>query len=166
MIQKKPLIPQRVRTIRGSFAYIEHRFLRDGFFGSLSHHELLLYFFLVLVSDRNGLSFYSYDKICSLLQLDLDDYLEARNQLIQKDLIAFDGRLFQVLSLPDRKGDSPSSILKTQTDMQRHDPATIRQICRQAFGEKTGLSAACLMVSVRQGGSSAFTHHCDQTRRA
>jgi hypothetical protein len=136
MIQKKPLIPQRVRSIRGSFAYIEHRFLRDGFFGSLSHHELLLYFFLVLVSDRNGLSFYSYDKICSLLEMDLDDYLEARNLLIKKDLISFDGRLFQVLSLPDRKGDAPPSILKTQTDMERHDPATIHRICRQAFGKK------------------------------
>jgi hypothetical protein len=136
MIQKRPLIPHRVRTIRGSFAYIEHRFLRDGFFGSLSQHELLLYFFLVLVSDRNGLSFYSYDKICSLLEMDIDDYLEARNQLIEKDLIAFDGRLFQVLSLPDRQGDVPAVILKTPMDMERRDPATIYQICRQAFGEK------------------------------
>jgi hypothetical protein len=136
MIQKRPLISHRVRTIRGSFAYIEHRFLRDGFFGSLSQHELLLYFFLVLVSDRNGLSFYSYDKICSLLEMDIDDYLEARNQLIEKDLIAFDGRLFQVLSLPDRQGDVPAVILKTPMDMERRDPATIYQICRQAFGEK------------------------------
>jgi hypothetical protein len=136
MIQKKPLIPERLRTIQGSFAYIEHRFLRDGFFSILSHHELLLYFFLVLVSDRNGLSFYSYDKICSLLEMDLNDYLEARNQLIQKDLIAFDGRLFQVLSLPDRGADAPSAILKTWMDMERRDPATIHQICRHAFGEK------------------------------
>ena len=30
---------------------------------------IALYFFLVLVSDRNGLSFYSYDAICSLLQM-------------------------------------------------------------------------------------------------
>jgi len=136
MIQKKPLIPQRVRTICGSFAYIEHRFLRDGFFASLSHHELLLYFFLVLVSDRRGLSFYSYDKICSLLGMDIEDYLEARNHLIKKDLIAFDGRLFQVLSLPGRKGDAPPTLLKTQRDMARHDPATIHHICRQTFGEK------------------------------
>jgi hypothetical protein len=136
MIHKKPLIPQRLRTIQGSFAYIEHRFLRDGFFSTLSHHELLLYFFLVLVSDRHGLSFYGYDKICSLLQMSLDDYLEARNQLIQKDLIAFDGRIFQVLSLPDRLKDMPSSILKTQTDMERYGPATIHHICRRVFGEK------------------------------
>jgi len=134
MIHKKPLIPQRLRSIQGSFAYIEHRFLRDGFLGALSHHELLLYLLLVLVSDRHGLSFYSYDKLCSLLELSLDDYLEARNQLIRKDLIAFDGRIFQVLSLPDRPAGTPSCILRTPADMETKDPATVDHICRQAFG--------------------------------
>ncbi len=137
MIHKKPLIPQRLRSIQGSFAYIEHRFLRDGFFGALSHHELLLYFLLVLVSDRQGLSFYGYDKLCSLLALDLDDYLQARDGLIQKDLIAFDGTIFQVLSIPARPAWPPSPILKTPADMERKDPATIGHICRQAFGAKT-----------------------------
>ena len=137
MIRRKPLDPGRVRTIQRGFATIEHRFLRDGFWGTLSHHELLLYLLLVLVSDRDGLSFYGYDKLCSLLELDLDDYLEARNQLIQKDLIAFDGALFQVLSLPERPVYSPTSILRTPEDMERKDPATVGQICRRAFGAKT-----------------------------
>jgi len=137
MIKKKPLIPQRLRIIQGSFSYIEHRFLRDGFFTSLSHHELLLYFFLILVCDRQGLSFYSYDKLCSLLALSLEDYLQARDGLIQKDLIAFDGTIFQVLSLPERPEWSPSSILRTPADMERKDPATIDNICRKAFGPKT-----------------------------
>src|SRR5688572_12309462 len=100
MIEKPPLNAQRVRKITGSFAFLEHRFLRDGFWSSLSQPELLLYVFLVLAADRNGLSYYSYDKICTLLRFRLDDYLVARNALIDKDLIAFDGHLFQVLSLP------------------------------------------------------------------
>jgi len=137
MIHKEPLVPKRIRTIQGSFAYIEHRFLRDGFFSTLTQHELLLYFLLVLVSDRHGLSFYHYDKLCSLLQMSLDDYLQARNQLIQKDLVAFDGRMFQVLSLPLRSNNTPPSILKTPQDMERSDPATIDNICSHAFGEKT-----------------------------
>jgi hypothetical protein len=66
---------------------------------------LLLYFFLILVSDRHGLSYYAYDSICSLLSMDLDRYIAARNGLIDKDLVAFDGTLFQVLSLPDRPPD-------------------------------------------------------------
>ena len=49
MIVKKPLVPDRIRKIGGSFAFIEHCFLRNGFWESLNHHELLLYVFLVLV---------------------------------------------------------------------------------------------------------------------
>jgi len=100
MIQKKILNPQRIRRIEGGFSFIPHRFLTEGFLASLQQKELLLYLFLVLASDRHGLSFYSYDAICSLLQLSVDEYLEARNALIAKDLIAFDGTLYQVLELP------------------------------------------------------------------
>jgi len=77
MIKKKPLCPQRVRRITGSFAFIEHRFLRDGFWAGLGQHELLLYLFLVLVADREGLSYYSFDKICTLLGISTDEYLYA-----------------------------------------------------------------------------------------
>lgn len=100
MIRKTVLNPKRVRRIGSSFAFIEHRFVSDGFLKRLGHHELILYLFLVLVSDRNGISYYSYEKICAMLHLHLDQYLDARDALIQKDLVAFDGTLFQVLSLP------------------------------------------------------------------
>ena len=101
MIKKKVLRPGRIRQIEGSFSFIPHRFLTDGFLDSLDQKELLLYFFLVLVADRYGLSFYSYDVICSYLELCVDDYIEARDGLIEKDLIAFNGTLFQVLDLPE-----------------------------------------------------------------
>jgi hypothetical protein len=100
MIQKTAIRHDRIRSLAGSFGFIEHRFLRDGFFQTLTHRELTLYLFLILVADRCGLSYYSYDKICKLASLDLDEFIEARNQLIKKDLLAFDGRQFQVLSLP------------------------------------------------------------------
>jgi hypothetical protein len=32
--------------------------------------------------------------------MDIEDYIETRNSLISKDLLAFDGTLFQVLELP------------------------------------------------------------------
>lgn len=131
---KKILVHERVRAIKADFASIEHRFLRDGFVASLSHFELLLYLFLVLAADRHGLSFYGFDSICSILKMEVDDYIEARNALIDKDLIAFDGRLFQVLFLPDLP--RAPVLLKTPRDMERSDPATIRQIFAQTFGEK------------------------------
>ena len=100
MITKKILNPDRIRHINGGFSFIPHRFLTDGFLKSLSPPELLLYIFLVLAADRYGLSYYSYDRICSFLHLSVEQYIEARDGLIKKDLIAFDGTLFQVLELP------------------------------------------------------------------
>jgi len=66
--------------------------------------------------------------------VDIDAYIEARNALIDKDLIAFDGTIFQVLSLPDKPRLNNPVILKAQEDMERSDPATMRQILRNAFG--------------------------------
>ena len=122
MIKKKVLNLKRVRKINGGFSFIPHRFVLDGFLAALGQKELLLYLFLVLVSDRNGLSFYSYDTICTLLELSLDEYIASRNSLMDKDLIAFDGTLFQVLDLPGklpdrqkRQGRSPVETLIQQT---------------------------------------------------
>ena len=117
MIKKKILNPDRIRGIHGGFSFVPHRFLSQGFLSSLEQKEILLYLLLVLASDRHGLSFYSYDTICSLLQMNLDQYINARNGLIDKDLIAFDGTLFQVLELPATPVLSP-------TTMKASDPTT------------------------------------------
>lgn len=102
MIRKRIINLNRVRQIDGGFSFIPHRFLMDGFFVSLNQMELLLYFFLVLVADKNGLSYYSYERICEFLDMDLDEYLGARDGLLKKDLIAFDNAIFQVLELPPK----------------------------------------------------------------
>jgi len=102
MMDKKIIEPNRVRHIDGGFSFIPHRFMTDGFLSCLEQKEILLYFFLILVSDRYGLSFYSYDAICSLLQLPLDECNDATDGLIEKDLIAFDGKIYQVLDLPSK----------------------------------------------------------------
>ena len=100
MITKKVLAADRIRRIDGGFSFIPHRFLTAGFLACLQQQELMLYVFLVLAADRHGLSYYSYERICSLLHMTLEQYSAARGGLIEKDLIAFDGTLFQVLSLP------------------------------------------------------------------
>ena len=95
-----PIRPDRVRGIQGSFAFLPGRLLHDGFLAALTCDEIVLYVFLVLAADRRGLSFYSYDRICTTLHLRVEDYVEARNRLIELDLLAFDGTRFQILSLP------------------------------------------------------------------
>ena len=126
MIRKKILVPDRVRQIRGSFGFIPHRFLTDGFLTSLTQQEILLYIFLVLVSDRYGLSYYAYDSICSYLQLATDDYIEARDGLVEKDLIASNGTLFQVLDLPAKPVNQP---------IRKATHSTIAQLIRKSLKE-------------------------------
>ena len=127
MIRKRILNPGRIRQIRGGFSYIPDRFLTDGFLASLDQKEILLYLFLILVSDRHGLSYYSYDMICSLIQLTLDEYIEARDGLLKKDLISFDGKIFQVLDLPAAPHSS--------SPMSYEDPAEVALMIRQSLAE-------------------------------
>ncbi len=136
MIQKNPFVNQRVRKIKGSFAWVPHAFLREGFLGSLTHHELRLYLFLVLAADRQGISYYSFDKICSLLGITPDDYILARNNLIERDLIAFNGYLFQVLSLPPQLVTHQAQAITNVAEMEERDPATVRQLILRSLGNE------------------------------
>lgn len=132
MIPKKILAPERIRQIEGSFGFIPHRFLTDGFWAALNQHELLLYLFLIVAADRYGLSFYSCNSICSLLGFTVDQYLKARDGLIGKDLIAFDGTIFQVLSLPAPLKTYRRKRLRSR---QRNGPVSIAQVLKQSLRE-------------------------------
>ncbi len=129
------LVPDRKRVVRPPFAFIPARFLHDGFFAGLGHLECALYLFLVLAGDRNGVSYYSYDRICSTLEITLDDYIAARNSLIKKDLIAFDGRVFQVLSLPQTAHVVQAKPLSEPDDFEASDPATVRKLIRDSLAD-------------------------------
>jgi hypothetical protein len=136
---RAPIRPDRVRRIgsdgRG-FAFLPNRFLHGGFFASLTHRERSLYLFLVLAGDRDGVSFYAYDRICSALELTVDDYIEVRNRLIAMDLIAFDGTRFQVLSLPEGPVVSARPPLTSADDFERDDPATVHQLVQDSLSKR------------------------------
>lgn len=93
---------ERIRKITGSFSWIDHRFVSGGFLPDMSQEEILIYLFLVAVSDRQGLSFYADDRICSLLKIDPVFLGEARQGLIERSLILWRAPVYQVLSLPSR----------------------------------------------------------------
>ncbi|MFH1350693.1 MAG: hypothetical protein ABII26_07105 [Pseudomonadota bacterium] len=137
MISKKIINSQRIRRIDGGFSFIPHRFLTDGFLSSLNQKELLLYFFLILASDRYGLSFYCYDVVCSYLELCVEDYIKARDGLIEKDLIAFDGSLFQVLDLPESPVQAPPmKAVPAPTGRGHH--SEIQALIQQSLWEAGG----------------------------
>lgn len=118
-MKKRILIESRIRSIRGGFAFIPHRFLGDGFIKRLEPCELLLYLFLVLASDAYGLSYYGDTSICRLLKMNINELESSRQALIEKDLIAFEAPLYQVLELPvkpvNQKAGSRSTHVSSQS---------------------------------------------------
>lgn len=102
MFSKTPVCPERVRRIVGSFSWLDHRLISDGFLRSMSRVEIPLYFFLVLVGDKRGLSFYADGTVCELLKIKPAEYVRARELLIERSLIAYENGLFQVLQLPEK----------------------------------------------------------------
>jgi hypothetical protein len=103
MLTKRPQPPRpdRIRSIRGSFSWIDHRFFRQGFDQGLTRLEKLLYLVLIAVSNRDGVSFYSDARLAELIEIRYPHELSgARNELIARDLIAFEQGIYQVLDLP------------------------------------------------------------------
>lgn len=58
VIRKKIIVADKVRKINGPFGWIPHRFISEGYIKMLTTDELLMYFFLSVVSDKLGLSYY------------------------------------------------------------------------------------------------------------
>ena len=82
--------PQKIRKIKGSFAWIDHRLVRNGYLQVMTHDDMVLYLFLILVADRNGVSFYRKEKICDAVSLDFGQFEIAKDRLINMKLIAFE----------------------------------------------------------------------------
>ncbi len=99
-ITKRLLRADRVRKVPRSFSWLDHRLIRDDHLLRLRPGEILLYFFLVLVGDHRGLSYYSLRSISNYLKLPAQEIEAARTSLCDRGLIAYEAPLYQVLSLP------------------------------------------------------------------
>jgi hypothetical protein len=100
MIEKRILVPQRLRRPPPTgWSWVDRRFLREHG-DHLSREAILLYLFLAAVADKHGLSFYSDNTLSSRLRLTLPDLEKARQELLERDLIAYELPLVQVLSVP------------------------------------------------------------------
>lgn len=119
--------PQRVRKIEKSFAWLDHRLLRNGHLQVMTHQEQVLYMFLVLAADCHGVSFYRKEKICDAVGLDWTEFEIARDRLIDFGLIAFEpysactpNGYYQVLPVDGRPLGSAGAIAN-------HGPASALQ---------------------------------------
>jgi hypothetical protein len=99
--------PSRKRQIPDQFSWVDHRLVRDRHFEQCSLPALALYLFLVTVADARGLSYYSQPSLMKQLKLGILGFVEARDELIQAGLIAYQHPLYQVLSLaPGRTAEA------------------------------------------------------------
>lgn len=111
MYSKKILNTERMRKVPKSYSWVDHAFINTGIIDVLKKEEILLYYFLVNVGDKHGISFYRRETICDKLKMGLDQYEKAKGALIEYDLIAYKpfnryslNGYSQVLSMP-RKGE-------------------------------------------------------------
>jgi hypothetical protein len=130
-LRPQPPRPDRRRSIRGSFSWIDHRFLREGFDQGLTRLEKLLYFVLVAVSNQDGVSFYSDARLAELLDIRFPQELDgARKELVERDLIAYESGIYQVLDLPvrpPRQGRNASPSLPAQALRSSSSPPPVRR---------------------------------------
>jgi hypothetical protein len=99
MIRKRVLRPDRVRQVPPQFSWIDQRLVRDRYMEQCNNQALALYLLLVTVADAQGLSYYGDATICRLLSIQLQQFEQARRDLIGVGLIAYQRPLYQVLAL-------------------------------------------------------------------
>jgi hypothetical protein len=92
MNPKPILVPARVRRPPPTgWSWVDRRFIREHM-AYLSGEAILLYFFLSAVADKHGLSFYGDGTLAIQLRITLLTLVEARDELLARDLIAHETR--------------------------------------------------------------------------
>ena len=92
-----------IRKMEYPFGWIPQRFVTDRIIKALCAEEILLYVFLSIVSDKNGMSFYGDKRICELTGLTNIDLINACFTLEKKGFITYKKPYYQILKMPQGK---------------------------------------------------------------
>ena len=104
---KLPVDPTRIRHMPTQFAPVDRRLVYDRHTCRLTHQQISLYVFLHCVGDAAGLSYYSDERICQYLHLNMSELRDARQGLLQRQFILYRRPIYQLLDLP-RPASVPS----------------------------------------------------------
>jgi hypothetical protein len=135
-MQKRLLLPSRVRRVPRQFSWVDQRLVRDHHIERCDAAALALYLLLVTVADAQGLSYYADASIGRLLSLRPEPLAAAREALIHTGLIAYEAPLYQVLAL-----DAPPATPPLPTSLPAHSRSSgttrglrsMREILRQTL---------------------------------
>lgn len=94
------LRPDRLRTVEYPFGWMPCRMLTNGTIANMSPIERQLYLVLVLAADRRGISYHGDQRIQHTLGCTQEELGQARSDLKTRDLLAYDGATYQLLTLP------------------------------------------------------------------
>ncbi len=100
-VSKNPVDPMRIRRMPNQFAPVDRRLVYDQHICLLSHQQAALYLFLHCVADAKGLSYYGDARICQVLDLCEPALHEARQGLIDRQLLLYSHPIYQLLDLPN-----------------------------------------------------------------
>lgn len=102
-VNKHPIHSHLIRRVPEQFSWIDHRLVRKRYIDQLSHRASALYLFLVTVSDSQGLSYYSDCTLGERLNMKTAALIDARNLLVDYQLVAYRKPIYQVLALDCRR---------------------------------------------------------------
>jgi hypothetical protein len=143
MMEKRLLLPSRVRQVPRQFSWVDQRLVREHYLERCDRAALALYLLLVTVADARGLSFYADRSVERLLGFAPGELAAARTVLVRAGLIAFEAPLYQVLSLktapPSRAGacavPTSSPVPRTPPRSPERAAAALRRM-REAVGRR------------------------------
>ena len=92
---------ERVRTMPAQFGAVDRRLVYQKHIRRMSTEEIALYVFLQCVSDAEGLSFYSDERICNELRFSLNGLWKAREGLVEGCFLLYSRPIYQLLDLPE-----------------------------------------------------------------
>ena len=84
----EPPRPDLVRQPVSGFGWLDGRLLREGWLRQIGPDGVAVLSFLALAADRNGVSFYSRDRMAIELDLDLSRLDRALDALLDARLVA------------------------------------------------------------------------------
>jgi len=99
-IVKEPVDSERVRTMPAQFGAVDRRLVYQKHIRRMSAEQIALYVFLQCVSDAQGLSFYSDERVCEELHFTLPRLWQSRDALVQGGFLLYRRPIYQLLNLP------------------------------------------------------------------
>jgi len=97
---KQPVDPTRLRTFPRQFGALDRRLVYQKHICAMSTEAIALVAFLECVSDAQGLSFYSDERICEYLNWSLNGLWHARDRLLRGGFLLYRRPVYQLLDLP------------------------------------------------------------------